>query len=125
MKKMTLTMIMMILVLLLIGCGAHQITSSPPGAAIYTYQASGMIPVVYTKWHRPGKPTPEQMNMATKSSRPIVTPHTFKGGPFDHWYQVRKEGYYDSDIVFLKESEGTLSHHFTLKKRPDSSTSDK
>ena len=120
MKKVTLTIIMTSLVLLLMGCGAHQITSSPPGATIYQYQASGMVPVIYTHWYKHNKPTTEEMNMAKKSSRPIVTPHTFGDGPFDHWYQVRKEGYFDSDIVLLKESSGTLLHHFTLKKRPDS-----
>lgn len=46
-----------------------------------------------------------------------VTPYTFGGGPFPTWYQVRKEGYADSDTVFLegRELSGKLSHHFVLK----------
>ena len=123
MKNTMLTMIVTVVVLILVGCGSHVITSSPPGATIYTYQASGRlpIPVGYPHWHRRGKPTPDQMRNAMGSSRPVLTPHTFGGGPFDHWYQVRKEGYLDSEIVFLesRESGGTLSHHFILEKRPD------
>lgn len=123
MKNIALTMIVMAFVLILAGCGSHEITSSPPGATIYTYQASGRNPIVpgFPHWHKGGKPTPDQMRKAMASSRPIVTPHTFGGGPFDHWYQVRKEGYLDSEIVFLesRESGGTLSHHFVLEKCPD------
>ena len=124
MIKMTLAIIATVLVLLLMGCSSHQITSSPPNATIYLYQAAGRHPV-YGPWSVDNKPTPEQMRKAMESSHPIVTPHTFGGGPFDHWYQVRKEGYLNSDIVLLKESDGTLSHNFILEKRSDSSTAEK
>ena len=106
-----------ILLLSLMGCGVHEITSSPPGATVHVYQAGGMHPV-RGPWSVDNKPTPEQMVQLMEKSHPVVTPYTCKGGPFDRWYQVRKEGYLDSDIIFLEEAKGTLSHHFTLEKRP-------
>ena len=126
MTKRMLTIVGTVWVLFLMGCGidgAHEITSEPPGATIYSYQASGRKPWLpgFPHWYKTNKPTPEQMRYAHRSSRPILTPHTFTGGPFSHWYQVRKEGYVDSEIVFLesRESTGTLSHHFVLEKLPN------
>ena len=111
MKKKTLIMFETVLVLLLMGCGSHEITSTPPGANIYVY-SSGPPPHLFDY-----KPSRRDMRQALSMFKPIVTPHTFGGGPFDNWYQVRKEGYVDSDIVFLESRvwSGKLSHHFVLK----------
>ncbi|MBN2269324.1 MAG: hypothetical protein JXN61_01845 [Sedimentisphaerales bacterium] len=117
-RKNAIVMSTATLALLLAGCAAHEITSSPPGATIYIYKAAGMHPI-YGEWSLDEKPAPEQMLYVMEESYPTVTPHTFKGNIFGRWYQVRKEGYFDSDIVFLEKPKGTLSHHFVLKKRPD------
>jgi hypothetical protein len=111
MERNTLIIIEMVLILLPIGCGSHEITSSPPGAYIYTYSL-GPPPHLFNY-----KPSRQDMRKALSFFKPIVTPHTFGGGPFSTWYQVRKEGYVDSDIVLLegKEFSGKLSHHFVLK----------
>ena len=90
------------------GCGIHRITSSPPGATVYINNDS-----------LKKKPSAEEMFIApTGLLLPKAkTPYELKGGPFDHWYQVRKPGFYDSDIVFLegKVLTGFASHHFNLK----------
>lgn len=93
---------------ILTGCASHHITSSPSGAEVYMFPRSGEQP---EPWQL-GKP---YLHIQIKSPK---TPFAYTGGPFAHWYQVRKEGYLDSDLVYLPDafpSFSSKSHHFTLQ----------
>lgn len=81
-------------------CGAHRITSSPSGASVYVLPRG-----------EDAKPNPEDMIPIEKK-----TPYVLRA-PSEHWYQVQKANYADSEIVYLPsrvwgEEE---THHFVLK----------
>lgn len=95
-----------LLALITTSCGAHRITSSPSGASVYGLYGSD-----------DAKPKPEELRQFIKTK---TTPFTFPSGPSGHWYQVRKENYADSEIIFLPTNtwSGVKSHHFDMEPLP-------
>lgn len=75
------------------------ITSDPPDATIYWGPSGGRI-------HRTIHKTP----------RSIIVKDAPEGASWKDWYfQVRKEGYHDSEIVFLPRQPRDRNAHFELK----------
>jgi hypothetical protein len=75
------------------------ITSDPPNATIYWGASSDRL-------HRTDHKTP----------RSVVVKDTPEGASWKDWYfQVRKEGYHDSEILFLPRQSKDRNAHYKLK----------
>lgn len=92
----------------LASCGGamHQITSTPPGAQVFLREGG-----IYDK------PNPDALTTTRQT-----TPFQVKGTLPNRWYQVRMDGYQDSEVVFLQHGtwQGPQTHHFTLRPLPAS-----
>ena len=93
---------LVLLALITASCGAHRITSTPSGASVRVFSGA-----------EDAKPKPEEMYQ----EKDRTTPFTFGGGPAGIWYQVIKENYTDSEVIYLASNvwSGVKSHHFILK----------
>lgn len=115
--------------LLAAGCGAHRITSLPPGATVYALpdRAAWCWRGPEGDWGVP--PEPWEMYELRQLGGGILvftysdnkdwkTPVSIKGGPDAIWYQVAKPGYEDSEIVYFPpEIFKTYHHCFRLKPK--------
>lgn len=101
--------------MLTVGCGTHNISSTPSGAHVYAVADSRVK--VHGVTDSAGVLKPENDLMIDLHEQ---TPFVQKGGVSKTWYQVRKEGYRDSEIIPLEfPGNEALSYHFDLIQVPE------
>lgn len=94
---------LVLIALITASCGAHRITSSPSGASVFLISRG-----------EDAKPKPEDMLPTNRK-----TPYVLRAAS-EHWYQVQKDNYSESEIIFLPSNVwggDVKSHHFVMKPR--------